>query len=139
MQLHELQPLHKGRKPRRIGRGGKRGTYSGRGIKGLGARAGGKFRPPERELLKKIPKLRGYRFKSFQRKPSIVNLGRIDGYFKEGETVSPETLLRKGLIKKQEGKLPEVKILGKGELKKKLAFKGVHMSQGVAGKVGMAE
>ncbi|TSC78185.1 MAG: hypothetical protein G01um101433_381 [Parcubacteria group bacterium Gr01-1014_33] len=135
MQLHQLQPIHRGRKARRVGRGGKRGTYSGRGIKGLGARAGGKFRPPEREILKKIPKLRGYRFKSFRRKPAIVNLFPIESHFKEGEIVSPVTLLKRGLIAKTKGNMPKVKILGKGELTKKLVFKDVMMSHAVTEKV----
>ncbi|MDP3710415.1 MAG: uL15 family ribosomal protein [bacterium] len=131
MQSHNVQPKTKFRTHRRIGRGGKRGTYSGRGIKGLGARAGGKYRPAERELLKKIPKLRGYKFKSFQIKQTIVNLSDLSNNFKEGETVSPDTLNKAGLIRKVEGRLPKVKILGKGELKKKLVFKGVSFSKSV--------
>ena len=137
MQFHHIQSAHPGRKSRRIGRGGKRGTYSGRGIKGLGARAGGKFRPPEREILKKIPKLRGYRFKSFRPKPAIVNLTAIEKFFKEGDTVNRDTLLQRGLIAKTKGRMPKVKILGKGELKKKLIFKDVMMSKGVVKKIGV--
>lgn len=131
MQIHNLQPKTKFRAHRRVGRGGKRGTYSGRGIKGLGARAGGKYRPAEREILKKIPKLRGYKFKSIQIKKTIVNLSDLDNHFKEGEVVSPETLFKAGLIRKVGGRLPGVKILGKGELKKKLVFKGVSFSKSV--------
>lgn len=135
MQLHNVQPKTKFRTHRRIGRGGKRGTYSGRGIKGLGARAGGKYRPAERELLKKIPKLRGYKFKSFQIKQAIVNLSDLNNSFKEGETVSPDTLNKAGLIRKVEGRLPKVKILGKGELKKKLIFKDVSFSKTAQAKI----
>lgn len=40
MQLHELKPKHKAKKKKRVGRGGKRGTFSGRGVKGQKARAG---------------------------------------------------------------------------------------------------
>ena len=134
MQLHQLQPRHKGRTARRVGRGGKRGTYSGRGIKGLGARAGGKFRPQERDILKKIPKLRGYKFKSFRPKPSAVNLDMIERRFEAGSTVTPETLLKKGLIRRIKGRIPKVKILGKGELKKGMLFKGVAFSKSAAAK-----
>ncbi|KPJ73361.1 50S ribosomal protein L15, partial [Parcubacteria bacterium DG_74_1] len=49
MQLHEIKPIHKLKKSKRIGRGGKRGTYSGRGIKGQKSRAGRRFKPVIRE------------------------------------------------------------------------------------------
>lgn len=60
MQLHELKPIHKRKKPKRIGRGGKRGTYSGRGVKGQKARAGRKLKPIIREIIKRYPKIRGH-------------------------------------------------------------------------------
>ena len=63
MQLHQIKPLNKRKSKRRVGRGGKRGTYCGRGMKGQRARAGAKIRPEIRDLIKKIPKIRGYRFK----------------------------------------------------------------------------
>jgi large subunit ribosomal protein L15 len=63
MQLHDIHPIHKSKKKKRVGRGGKRGTYSGRGQKGQKSRAGAKFEPIIRSLIKKYPKLRGYKFK----------------------------------------------------------------------------
>ena len=60
MQLHEIQPLHENRKEKRVGRGGKRGTTSGRGTKGQRARAGHRIRPAERDLIQRLPKLRGF-------------------------------------------------------------------------------
>jgi len=59
MQLHELQPTNKKKTKKRVGRGGKRGTYSGRGIKGQKSRAGRKIRPAIRDLMQRTPKLRG--------------------------------------------------------------------------------
>jgi len=59
MQLHEVQPIHKNKSKKRVGRGGKRGTYSGRGMKGQKARAGHKIRPAIRDLVQRTPKLRG--------------------------------------------------------------------------------
>ena len=135
MQLHDLKPKTKLKIHRRVGRGGKRGTTSGRGTKGMGARAGAKYRPPEREILKKIPKLRGYKFKSFQNKPSVINLHSLEKNFKTGDTVSPETLLKAGLVRRMNGKIPRVKILGSGELKKKLIFKDVSFSKSVENKI----
>jgi large subunit ribosomal protein L15 len=63
MQLHEIKPIYKIKKKKRIGRGGKRGTYSGKGIKGQKSRAGTRFEPIIRGLIKRYPKLRGYKFK----------------------------------------------------------------------------
>lgn len=131
MQLHQIKPIHKNKDKKRVGRGGKRGTYSGRGIKGQKARAGHKIRPEIRDFIKKIPKKRGYRFKSIKPKPVVVNLRDLEKYFKEGEIVSPETLLEKGIIAKIKGRMPEVKILGTGKLTKKLEFKNCKMSKSV--------
>lgn len=129
MQIHNLTQTTKRKKVRRVGRGGKRGTYSGRGIKGQRARAGAKIRPSLRDTVKKIPKLRGHKFKSFRFKPAVVNLRDIDRRFKTADIVSPETLWRAGLVSKIKGKVPKVKILGKGEFRKKLTFKDVEFSR----------
>ena len=128
-QLHEIRPRIKRIKAVRIGRGGKRGTYSGRGIKGQKARAGHRIRPAERDILKRIPKLRGYKFRSFRQKPAIVNLQDLEKIFKKGDTVSPESLLQKRLVRRFRGRTPMVKILGKGMLTSSLVFKGVLFSK----------
>jgi len=67
MQLHQLIPTTKNKSKKRVGRGGKRGAYSGKGLKGQKSRAGRKLRPQLRDIVKRIPKKRGYRFNS--RKP----------------------------------------------------------------------
>jgi len=72
MQLHQLKPSHKRKKKKIIGRGGKRGTTSGRGTKGQKSRSGANIRPAIYDFIKKIPKLRGYRFKSLKEKPAIL-------------------------------------------------------------------
>jgi large subunit ribosomal protein L15 len=136
MQLHELKLIHKSKKKKRIGRGGKRGTYSGRGIKGQKARAGRKIRPEIRDFIKKIPKKRGYRFKA-QPKPQIINLKDLEKHYKEGDTVSPETLLKKRLIDKVKGRTSEVKILGKGKITKKLEIKDCKISKSVEKALGI--
>lgn len=59
MRLHEVQPTTVNKSKKRIGRGGKRGTYSGRGMKGQKSRAGRKIRPAIRDLMQRTPKLRG--------------------------------------------------------------------------------
>ncbi len=134
MQLHELKPTHKIKKKKRVGRGGKRGTYSGRGIKGQKARAGAKIRPALRDFIKKIPKKRGYRFEGRKKeKPQIINLKDLEKYFKEGEVVNPEALLKKGLVSKiKGGKMPIVKILGQGTVTKRLKIENCLVSKSVA-------
>lgn len=129
MQLHQVRPLHKLRKARRVGRGGKKGTTAGRGTKGQKARAGAKIRPAERDLIKKLPQLRGVYFKSFKIKPAAVNLDLIDKKFSEDQKVNPQTLLALGLVRRARGKVPSVKILGNGKLSKKLAFSQVTFSE----------
>jgi large subunit ribosomal protein L15 len=131
MQLHEIKSKNKNKKKKRIGRGGKRGTYSGKGIKGQKSRAGHKIRPEIRDFIKKIPKKRGYRNKPIFLKPQIVNLRDLEKNFKDGDIVSPETLVKAGLIVKISGRIPKVKILGTGKLTKKLEIKGCKTSESV--------
>ena len=71
MQIHNLKRTHKNKKDRLVGRGGKHAKTSGRGGKGQTARAGNKRRPELRDIIKKLPKNRGYRFKSVQ-KPFLL-------------------------------------------------------------------
>ena len=129
MQLHDLQPKHKRKDEKRVGRGGKRGTYSGRGIKGQKSRAGHKLQPVIRPLFKRYPKKRGYRFKSIQIKPEIVNIGTLAKAFNAGEKITPETLVAKGLIRKKAGKFPKVKILGNGKIEKEFVIQGCALSE----------
>jgi len=138
MQLHQIKPIHKKKRRKRIGRGGKRGTYSGKGIKGQSSRAGAKFQPAIRELIKKYPKLRGYRFSANPSGLAIVNIEAIEKKFKETEKINPETLLNKGLIRKIKGKIPEVKILGKGEIKKSLIIENCQVSKQAKEKIEKA-
>lgn len=141
MQLQNVKPAHRPRKSRRVARGGKRGGYSGRGIKGQKSRAGAKIRPAIRDILAKLPKQRGRAknsFKSLYDKPFILNLSDIEKAFKEGGVVSPATLLEKKLIFKWGGKFPVVKILGNGDVSKKLYFQKVLLSASARAKIEKA-
>jgi len=129
MQLHQIRPKHKRKLGKRVGRGGKRGTYSGKGIKGQRSRAGRKFRPVVRDWIKKYPKLRGYRFKSRVSGYEIINLDVLEKNFKTGETVNPQALLEKKIIRTIKGGLPRVKILGKGEISKALTVESCLISK----------
>lgn len=76
MQIHNLKRNHKNKKDRLVGRGGKHAKTAGRGGKGQTARAGNKRRPELRDIIKKLPKNRGYQFKS-KKKPLILSPEKI--------------------------------------------------------------
>ena len=111
MQIHNLKRIHKNKKDRIVGRGGKHAKTSGRGGKGQTARAGSKRRPELRDIIKKLPKNRGYQFKSFAVKPLGVSLDAISIAYPKGGEVTPEGLLALKVIKKKKGFIPQVKIL----------------------------
>ena len=110
----------------RVGRGGKRGKTSGRGGKGQTARAGHKIRPEVRDMIKKLPKRRGYgvnRSSTVRRDRTVytvVNIAAFDAKFKKGDVITPAALVAKGLIR---GRAPKVKVLGLGELKNAYTIK----------------
>ncbi len=124
-----------------VGRGGTRGKTSGRGTKGQKARAGHKIRPEIRDVIKRIPKLRG-RGKnsnlSIQDKYIVVTLKKINDSFSNGDIITRERLVEKGVVSHQSGKIPLVKILGTGELTKKLTFKDIPVSASVKEKIQKA-
>ena len=128
MQLHELQKNSTSKRKKRVGRGGKKGTYCGGGGKGQKGRAGAKFKPLIREWIKKYPKLRGYNF-NVMGAVSVVNLDILESSFEANTVVSPETLVVKRLVRKVDGKLPVVKILSVGEIKKALIVENCKVSK----------
>ncbi|MDO8231755.1 MAG: uL15 family ribosomal protein [bacterium] len=134
MQLNSFSPRTKNRKNPPVGRGGKRGKTSGRGGKGQTARAGHKIRPEARDLIKKLPKLRGHgknrarTVRTNRIATTVVNIAVIEAAYKAGETVSPATLLAKGLVRRAKGRAPIVKILGTGALSKALVIDGCAIS-----------
>ena len=140
MQLHQLKPIHKFKKPKRIGRGGKKGTYSGHGVKGQKSRAGKKLKPIIDEIIKKYPKLRGYRqkLKIKNKKLKIMNLDILEKKFNAADKVTPEILLEKRIIRKIKGRIPLVKILGEGKITKSLTIEGCQLSKSVKEKIEKA-
>ncbi len=129
MQIHELKPKHKSRGKKRVGRGGKKGTYSGKGIKGQKSRAGRKMAPIIRELIKRYPKLRGYRSFVLEDHSVVINLALLEKTSKDGETINPGNLIKKGIIRMIKGRNPDVKILGSGKLTKQLIVQGCKVSK----------
>ncbi len=140
MQLHEIYPKHKLKKRKRIGRGGKRGTYSGKGQKGQKSRAGYNLRPVIRGWIKKYPKLKGYRqkLKIKNEKLKILNLEVLEKKFNASEKVNPQVLLEHKLIHRIKGRMPVVKILGKGKITKKLIVENCQLSKSAKDKIEKA-
>jgi large subunit ribosomal protein L15 len=137
MQLDKLKRQHPNKKSTQVGRGGTRGKTSGRGGKGQTARAGNKRRPEIRDIIKKLPKLRGYKFNSRSIKFSPVNVGALN-VFESDVTVNPESLFEKKLIRRVGGVIPHVKILGTGEITKKLSITGCEVSVSARTKIEKA-
>lgn len=138
MQLNEIKRLHPNKSKIRIGRGGKRGKTSGRGHKGQKAHGGHGIRPEHRDVIKKLPKKRGYRFKSFQQKATPVNVGILEEMFESGATVTPRELVERKVIAKAKGRGTLVKILGYGTLSKKLSIKGCRVSKSALAQIEKA-
>ena len=135
MQLHNIKSNTKIKSKKRVGRGGKRGTYSGKGMKGQKSRAGRKLRPEMRDTIKKLPKKRGYKFQSFREKQRIVNIGVLDEKFKDGDKIAPKSLLEAGVIRRVSGRMPKVKLLGEGNLTKKLLVSECQISKSAREKI----
>ncbi len=125
MRLHTLSP-NPGSKHRRkrlgIGESSGKGKTSGKGHKGQKARAGKGIRPGfeggQMPLIRRLPK-RGFNNKQFKDVFGIVNLDDLEKSFAEGAAVNEAALRENGLIR---GKIDGVKILGRGELNKKLTL-----------------
>ena len=135
MQIHQIKSKFKRKRSIKVGRGGKRGKTSGRATKGQNSRTGRKIRPEIRDVIKRIPKLRGHgknRAESVNDavvKPKVINLVDLEKAFSSGDVINPKTLAEKGLLKAEAGKLPKVKILGTGEITKKFTLEGCLISE----------
>lgn len=130
MQTHNLKRTHKNKKDRIIGRGGKHAKTSGRGGKGQTARAGNKRRPELRDIIKKLPKLRGYAFNSFAEKPVNVSLDKILVNPPKDSVVNVAYLLDSKIVSLKKGKNPKVKILkGKDNFNLKIKISGCSISE----------
>jgi large subunit ribosomal protein L15 len=130
LNLHSLQPAQARKTRKRVGRGlgSGKGRYSGRGIKGQKARAGSHklpagFEGGQMPIDMRLGKLRGNTSKDampigpFRTYTVPVNLRDLEARFEAGAEVTLEALVEKGLIKNTK---TDVKILGQGELRKKL-------------------
>jgi large subunit ribosomal protein L15 len=141
MQLNDLRPAEGSKKARkRVGRGNSsgHGTTAGRGTKGQLSRSGGGkgagFEGGQQPLAMRLPKLPG--FTNHNRvEYAPVNVARLEGLFNDGDTVDAESLMAKGVIKHDY--IP-VKVLGDGELTKKLTVKVDKVSASAKAKIEAA-
>ena len=134
MQLHNLKRKIQNKKSRLVGRGGKRGKTAGRGTKGQKARSGRKLRPEMRDIIKKLPKLRGYAFNTIETKPVIVKISVLEKNVSNGDVVNVALLIEKKLVKLLKGKNPKVKILGDKKdsvFSKKIVLEGIKVSSAI--------
>lgn len=121
---------------RRVGRGqsSSRGKTSGRGGKGQTARAGNKRRPELRDIIKKLPKRRGYgknrarTVNPMRARYFPVPLEALEATYESGAEVTPKSLAERNVIPTYSGKPMHAKILGDGTLSKKLSIKGCAVS-----------
>ncbi len=139
MKLHELRPAEgstKDRKRRGRGTASGQGKTGGRGEKGQKARSGGGVRPGfeggQMPIYRRLPK-RGFN-NPFKKVWTIINLDELNR-FEDGTVVTPELLLENGIIKKV---VDGVKILGDGQLEKKITVQAHKFSQTAVEKIQAA-
>lgn len=128
--MKEVLKLQKRKSKKRVGRGNGSGlgTYSTRGVKGQGSRSGYSKRPwfegGQTPLNQRLPKLRG--FKNPNKVYNLpLNLSLLELKFKDGDIVNYDSLLKSKLV--QKGK--DIKVLGQGEITKKITLQGVKCSK----------
>lgn len=140
MKLNEL-PATPERKTKKIvgrGPGSGLGKTSGRGEKGQNSRSGGGVSPwfegGQSPLYRRLPK-RGFNNTRFETKYATINLSDLNKHFNDGDIVTPEVLKEKGIIKKQ---LSGIKVLGNGDLEKKITIKAQRFSSTAVTKIESA-
>ena len=132
MQIHNIRATHPGKSKRtRVGRGGKRGTTSGKGTKGQKSRSGRRIRPAIRELIQRLPKRRGYANKPQRAPHQVITLDELE---KVSGTVTRASLISAGLVKAGES----VKILNNGDVKKAVTVEGIAVSRAAKEKIEKA-
>ncbi len=133
MQLHTVRANKPGREKRtRVGRGGKRGTTSGKGTKGQKSRSGRRIRPAVRDLIQRLPKKRGYANKPIFDSATVINLPDLE---KVIGTINFISLEKAKLI---EAGVRKVKILANGEIKKAVTIEGIKISESAKKKIEAA-
>ncbi len=140
MKLNELTASPEAKVRKRVGRGtgSGLGKTAGRGENGQKSRSGASipawFQGGQTPLYRRVPK-RGFNNAKFRTEYATINLSDLNKYFNDGDVVTPELLKEKGIIKKQ---LCGVKVLGNGELEKKLTIRANRFSSSAVTKIESA-
>ncbi len=141
MKLHQLAPAEGSKKEHfRVGRGhgSGNGKTAGKGHKGQNARSGGGVRPGfeggQMPLYRRLPK-RGFNNYNFETRYAVVNLSDLNRKFEDGAVVDTEALIASGLVNKV---YDGIKVLGDGEIEKKLTVKAAAFSQSAKEKLEAA-
>ena len=139
MKLHTIQPAIGSTTPaKRLGRGigSGLGKTSGKGHKGQWARSGGGVRPGfeggQMPLIRRLPK-RGFKNGLFKKEYTVVNIGLLNDLFNDGDVITIEDLKAKGIISKIEEY--GLKVLGDGEVTKKLTVKAAKFTASAKEKI----
>ncbi len=143
MQLHDVKRIPARKRAIRIGRGGKRGSYSGRGVKGQKSRAGRRLRPAVRDLIIRIPKRRGFRNKPKSDRAIPLSLEALVAALRplQGSKgvlvpVTREVLVQIGIVPTEFRGV--VKILGGGEIDIAIEVRGIPTSESAKMKIEKA-
>ena len=129
-------PLGANKKPKRVGRGSSSGlgTTAGKGNKGQQSRSGGKtyvgFEGGQMPLYRRIA-IRGFSNYPFKKEYAVINLSDLN-VFENGTVVTPALLKERGIVKKQ---LSGIKVLGEGQLEKKLTVQAHKFSKSAIDKI----
>ena len=140
MKLNELSKAPEAKTRKRVGRGpgSGMGKTSTRGQKGQKSRSGVSihawFQGGQTPLYRRVPK-RGFNNARFRVEYATINLSDLNKYFNDGDEVTPELLKERGIIKKQ---LCGIKVLGNGELEKKLTIKANRFTSSAVTKIESA-
>jgi large subunit ribosomal protein L15 len=141
MRLHSLNPGSGARKRRKrlgCGESSGKGKTCGKGHKGQKSRSGASIRPGfeggQMPLIRQLPK-RGFNNARFKTEYAIVNVGVLEERFEDGDVINETALRDRGLVK---GRWAGVKILGVGELKKKLSVEADKVSDSAREKIEKA-
>ena len=140
MKLNELQKAPEAKNRKRVGRGpgSGMGKTATKGQKGQKSRSGVSisawFQGGQTPLYRRVPK-RGFNNARFTTTYATINLSDLNKFFKDGDEVTPEILKERGIIKKQ---LDGIKVLGNGELEKKLTVKANRFSSTAITKIESA-
>jgi len=139
MKLHELKKSPEAKSRKRVGRGpgSGMGKTSTRGEKGQKARSGvsipAHFQGGQSALFRRLPK-RGFNNARFRTEYAVINLADLNR-FKDGDVITPELLKEMGIIKKE---LSGIKVLGFGELEKKITVRAHRFSSTAVSKIESA-